>query len=196
MVRTPRTPLLQCSLTKEDTLESTEGLTQLEALWAKKETSFTNKTEVQENLQPQKQSSTERLTTVKHKSSKANDIDVYDNTPVNTARLCYRQTGVLQQGQRENISVFEQLHSRAPSSHTERRKSCYRPLELSHNLQVTCGEKGSHTMCSGTILPGEGTACRAGTWVRKEEQWGVFCHWFCHALLACQVFVTFGFSPG
>lgn len=32
-------------------------------------------------------------------------------------------------------------------------------------------QKDSHTICSGT-LPGEGTACRAHTQVRKEEQGG------------------------
>lgn len=142
MVSTLRTPLLQCSLTKEDTLDSTEGLTHLGTLQGKNKTFFTYKTVVQENLQPQQQSSTERLTIVEHKSSKANDPQVHNNTPVNTARLWYRQPVALQQGQKRKFSVFEQLHSRAPSSHTERRKLCYRPLEQSHNLQVTCGAKG------------------------------------------------------
>lgn len=57
-------------------------------------------------------------------------------------------------------------------------------------------QKESHTICSGTTLPEGGTVCGAHTWVRKEEQWGMVCRWFCHALLACQVCVTFGFSPG
>lgn len=55
----------------------------------------------------------------KHKCPKANDPQVHNNTPVNTGRLWCRQPGVLQQGQKGKFSVFEQLHSRAPSSHTE-----------------------------------------------------------------------------
>lgn len=119
MVRAPRTPLLQCSLTKGDIPDSTEGLTQLGALQGKNKTFFTHETDVQKNLQPQIQSSTERLPVVKHKFPKANDPQVHNNSPVNTGRLWYRQPGVLQQGQKGKFSVFEQLHSRAPSSRTE-----------------------------------------------------------------------------
>lgn len=49
---------------------------------------------------------------------------------------------VLQWGWRSKFSGFEQVHSRALSRHTETRKSCYSPLELSRNLQVTCEAKG------------------------------------------------------
>lgn len=99
---------------------------------------FTYNTDVQENLQLQKQSSTERLTIVEYKSSKANDPQVH-NTPVNTPRLWYRLPVVLhRRGSFQCLSSFTRGHPLA----TQRRKLCYRPLELSHNLQVTCRAKG------------------------------------------------------
>lgn len=92
----------------------------------------------------------------------------------------------------QGLSRFTQGHSR----HTETRRLCYSPLEPSRNLQVTCRAKGHPGILLWHPLPGEETACGVRTWVRKEKQQGMFCHWFCHALLACQVCVTFGFSPG
>jgi len=81
-------------------MDFTEDLTQLGTLRGKKtytKTFFTYKTGVQEGLQPQKQSSTERLTTVEHTSSKAKDTQVHSDPLVNTAiRLSFNQPVVLQ----------------------------------------------------------------------------------------------------
>lgn len=96
-------------------------------------------------------------------------------------------------GSLQRLSRFPQEHPPA----TQKEGNCV----TGHWSRVTTfkspvEQKDSHTICYGTTLPGEGTACGARAWVRKEEQWGTFCHWFCHALLACQVCLTFGFSPG
>lgn len=201
MARTPRTPLLQSGPTKGDTLDSTEDLTQLGPLRAKKpnhpKTLFTYKTGVQEKLQPQQQSSTERLTTAECISSKVKDTQVHNDPSVITdTRLWFSQPVVLQWGRRRKFSGFGLVCSWALSRCTETRKSRYRPLEPSCNLQVTCGAKG----LPGNLLwhhpTWRGNSPQSTYLGKKGETTGHACRWLCHALLACQVWVTFDFSPG
>lgn len=62
-------------------------------------------------------------------------------------------------------------------------------------LKSPVEQRRSQAICYGMTLLKEETACGVRTWVRKEKQRSMFCHWFCHALLACQVCVTRGFLP-
>lgn len=119
MVRTSRTPLMQCSLTKGDNLDSTEGLTQLDTLQGKKTKYFLHIKLMFKRTSSYRNNPALRGSQL-WSTNLPGQMTLKYITLQSTQPGCATDYQWLSSRDRRGSFQCEQLHSRAPSSHTKK----------------------------------------------------------------------------